>query len=229
MRLYRAFAYGTLSSFFVLDTRQYRTNQPCGDGRKAPCPEVFDPKATLLGPEQERWLFEQLDRSRTRWNMLPQQVMMARVDQTSGPDESLSMDQWAGYDADRTRVLDFLARRRPANPVVLTGDIHSNWVNDLKVDFLDRNAPVVAAELVGTSISSGGDGVDVQTRTPEILAENPFVKFYNSQRGYVSCELTPGSLSARYQIVDYITRPGAPKRTRASFVVRDGRPGAERL
>ncbi|HYN07672.1 MAG TPA: alkaline phosphatase D family protein [Vicinamibacterales bacterium] len=229
MRLYRGFSYGTLSSFFVLDTRQYRSNQPCGDGRKAPCPEVFDPKATLLGPEQERWLFQQLDRSRTRWNMLPQQVMMARVDQTGGPEESYSMDQWSGYDADRTRVLEFLAKRRPSNPVVLTGDIHSNWVNDLKVDFRDRASPIVATELVGTSISSGGDGVDVQPRTPEILAENPFVKFYNSQRGYVSCELTPTSLSARYRIVDYVSRAGAPKRTRASFVVEDGKPGAVRV
>jgi alkaline phosphatase D len=229
MRLYRHVSFGALASFFVLDTRQYRSNQPCGDGRKAPCPEVFDPKATLLGPEQERWLFQQLDRSRSRWNLLPQQVLMARVDQTRGPEESYSMDQWAGYDADRTRVLEFLARRRPANPVVLTGDIHSNWVTDLKVDFRDEKSPVVATELVGTSISSGGDGMDVQPRTPDILAENPFVKFYNGQRGYVACDLTPGSLTAHYQIVEYVSRAGAPKLTRASFVVEDGKPGAARV
>ena len=58
-------------------------------------------------------------------------------------------------------LLEFLAARQPSNPVVLTGDIHSNWVNDLKVDFRDANAPVVATEFVGTSISSGGDGVDL--------------------------------------------------------------------
>jgi alkaline phosphatase D len=228
LRLYRSFSYGALASFFVLDTRQYRTNQPCGDGRKVPCPEVFDPNATLLGPAQERWLFEGLDRSRARWHVLPQQVMLAKVDQTSGPDESYSMDQWAGYDAERVRVLEFLARRRPANPVVLTGDIHSNWVNDLTLDPRDPASPVVATELVGTSISSGGDGSDVQPRTPEILAENPSVKFYNNNRGYVSCELTPASLVAKYQIVDYVTRDGAPKRTRAEFIVQDGKPGAQK-
>ena len=229
IQLYRQFTYGSLASFFVLDTRQFRTDQPCGDGSKAPCRGVADPAATMLGAAQERWLFDGLSRSKGRWNVLPQQVMMAKVDQMPGPDERYSMDQWSGYDACRTRVLEFMRSRRPSNPVVLTGDIHSNWVNDLKVDFRDADAPAVATEFVGTSVTSGGDGVDQTPRMKDVLAENPFVKFQNSQRGYVSCSVTPGAWHADYQVLDFVSRPDAPRRTRASFKVKDGRPGAERL
>ena len=160
---------------------------------------------------------------------MPQQVMIAKVDQMPGPEERFSMDQWSGYDVPRTRLLEFLATRRAANPVVLTGDIHTNWVNDLKVDFKDAGAPAVATEFVGTSISSGGDGLDQAARMKDVLTENPFVKFQNSQRGYVSCSVTPGAWHADYQVMDHVTKPDSPRRTRASFRVRDGRPGAERL
>jgi alkaline phosphatase D len=136
------------------------------------------------------------------------------------------MDQWGGYDAERTRLLDFLARRRPSNPVVLTGDIHSNWVNDLTADFRRERSPVVATELVGTSISSGGDGFDARDVFDQLAAENSFVKFYNGQRGFVVCEATPKQLTARFRVVEYVSRPNAPPQTRAVFVIEDGRPGA---
>jgi alkaline phosphatase D len=110
---------------------------------------------------------------------------------------------------------------------VLTGDIHSNWVNDLKVDFEDPKSPVVATEFVGTSITSGGDGVNVPANSDAVMAENPFVKFRSGQRGYVTCEVTPKTLRADYQVVEYVTRPGAPKITRAKFVVESGKPGAQ--
>jgi alkaline phosphatase D len=227
LQLYRRFSYGTLASFFVLDTRQFRTDQPCA-GEPSPCRAVFDEKATLLGPEQERWLFDGFAQSRTRWNLLPQQVMVAPVDRAAGPDQRISTDQWGAYDVARIRLLQALAGRRAANPVVLTGDIHSNWVNDLKVDFADPRSPVVATEFVGTSITSGGDGQDAPPTLSTLLSENPFVKFHNQQRGYVTCELTPKSMRADYRVVDYVSKPGAPVRTRARFVVEDGRPGALR-
>ena len=229
LQLYRAFAWGDLAGFHVLDTRQYRTDQPCGDRRGAVCDGVLDPAATLLGETQERWLLNGLAGSTARWNVIPQQVMMARIDFTPGAGESLSMDVWSGYEAARRRLMEFFAARRPANPLVLTGDIHSNWVADLKVDYRDAAAPVVGTELVGTSISSGGDGVDVPDRLAAVLAENPWVRFYNGRRGYVRCDLTPGRCRADYQVVEYVTRPGGPLATRASFVVEDGRPGAQRL
>ena len=228
MNLYRQLAYGDLASFFVLDTRQYRSDQPCGDRNGPACAGVRDPTATLLGAEQERWLMDGLDRSGSRWNVMPQQVMMARVDRAPGTAEQISMDQWSGYEVARRRLMEFFAVRRPSNPIVLTGDIHTNWVNDLKVDYREE-AQVVGTEFVGTSISSGGDGADTLTTTAALLAENPSVRFFNSQRGYVRCTITPEQWTTDYRVLEYVSRPDSPVSTRASFVVETGRPGARRL
>ncbi len=228
MTLYRLVEYGSLASFFVLDTRQYRTDQPCGDGIEALCAGAFAPGATMMGPDQERWLRRGLDASRARWNVIPQQVMMAAVDQAAGEAKRYSMDQWPGYQAERSRLLTFLGDREPSNPVVLSGDIHSNWVNDLQLDFTDPDSRVVATELVGTSITSGGDGSDINGGMATAQRENPCVKFCNDQRGYVTCEVSADRMLAHYRVVDYVRRAGSPVRTRASFVVRNGMPGAVR-
>ncbi len=167
--------------------------------------------------------------STARWNVLGQQVMMARVDRTAGPEASFSMDQWSGYDVARRRLLDFMATRRISNPIVLTGDIHSNWVNDLKVDFDHANDPAVATEFVCTSISSGGNGLQFVKNHAELLSENPFVKFQNSERGYVRCTVTPEEWRSDFQVVEYVDKPGAPQICRGTFVVEDGKPGAIRV
>ena len=144
MQMYRRVPYGGLVEFAVLDTRQYRTDQPCGDGTKAPCEGVFDPKATIMGDAQEAWLKRPRTSRRAKWNIIANQVLMARIDQKPGPEEALSMDQWSGYEVCRDRLMRFLAERKPSNPIVITGDIHSNWVSDLKVDWKSEKSPVVA-------------------------------------------------------------------------------------
>jgi alkaline phosphatase D len=138
------------------------------------------------------------------------------------------MDQWAGYEANRSRLLKFLADAKIANPITLAGDIHSNWANDLLLDTGDPKSAVVAAEFVGTSISSGGDGSQATKKSPGVLADNPFVKFYNAERGYVACEITPERWTTYYRTVPYVSKPGAPLNTRATFVVENGRKGIER-
>ena len=228
MKLYRRLAFGRLVDFHVLDTRQYRTDQPCGDGNKAPCESAYDPQATLLGPEQRDWLFGGLKRSAARWNVLAQQVMMARADFTPGEAITHSMDQWPGYEADRRRVLKYFHDEKIVNPIVLTGDIHSNWANELIADFDNLDSRCVATEFVGTSITSGGDGVKEVKNLSARLAENPFVKFHNARRGYVRCEISPTEWRSDYQTVEYVSRRGAPVATSASFVVESGRPTLER-
>jgi alkaline phosphatase D len=232
LTLYRGFAYGGLASFFVLDTRQYRTVQACGNGVRPACDTEnrhLDPKGTLMGPAQERWLHDGLERSKARWNVLPQQVMMAKMDWSPEPDVRFSYDQWDGYERERARLLSLLARRRVANPVVLAGDVHNNWVNDVLLDFDDPLSPVVASELVATSISTNGDGGDVMRTGEIVVAKNRFVKFHDDHRGYVSCDLTKDALRADFQIVPYVTRAGAPRQTKAVFRIGNGRAGAVRV
>ena len=229
MQLYRRVPYGRLLDFQVLDTRQYRSDQPCGDKNGPECEDVFRPDATILGPQQERWLYQALSESPAVWNCMAQQVMVARVDREPGPGEAFSMDKWASYRPMLDRFLKFLAERKPSNPIVLTGDIHSNWVCDLPADLTRDDSPTVATELIGTSISSAGDGDQALDYAAAVAAENATVKFFNRERGYVSCTVTPQEWRADYHTVEYVTKPGAPKQTRASFRVEAGKTGVERV
>ncbi len=223
MQLYRQLRFGRLAEFFVLDTRQFRTVQPAGNEQKT-AREALSPDGTILGATQRDWLFRGLDNSAGIWNVLAQQVMMAPADRAAGEQVRRSMDQWPGYEIDRRRVLRHFAQMPTKNPVVLTGDIHSNWANELLVDFDDLDSRSVATEFVGTSISSGGDGTAQPAQNKTLFSENPFVKFHNAQRGYVRCDLTPKQWRTDYRIVPYVTRPGAPVETCQSFVVEAGQP-----
>ncbi len=228
VEIYRRLNFGNLANMYMLDTRQYRTDQPCGDNRKPVCPEVYNPKATMLGQEQEKWLMDGLKNTRTQWNIIAQQVFIAQHDSMPGPERQFQMDQWNGYAVARKRFLEFLHQQKPSNPVVITGDIHSNWVADLKLDFDREDSPVVGTEFVGTSISSGGDGADVTANTAAALSENPHIKFFNGQRGYVRCSITPERWQTDYRVVPMISKPDAPISTRASFIVESGRLGAKK-
>ncbi|WP_026082613.1 alkaline phosphatase D family protein [Mastigocladopsis repens] len=229
MQLYRRFTFGDIVEFNVLDTRQYRSDQPCDDGIKSRCAQAFDPNATMTGEQQEQWLFQGLSKSQARWNILAQQTMMAEYDFNALPDQELfNLDQWDGYVAARDRLLEFLQQRQPSNPVVITGDIHSSWVHDLKTDFSNPNSATVATEFVGTSISSDFPESFIAP-TVAALSDNPHTKFFDGQyRGYVRCHLTSDTWQSDYRIVSTIREQNATISTLASFVVQNGRPGAER-
>ena len=226
MLLYRKASFGKLAEFFVLDTRQYRTDQPNHDQASNLNEAALDPKNTLLGPTQRTWLQDGLRSSQGQWNVLAQQVMMAMADITPGPDTKYSMDQWPGAATERMDLVRFLSRRRIKNPIVLTGDIHSNWVNDLRVDDRKPETPIVATEFVGTSISSGGNGLDKPAKLSDLLSENPGVKFHNQQRGYVRCSVTRSAWTSDYIVMDQVTKPGGKAEVRCSWTVESGKPGA---
>ena len=228
MHLYRKTSFGRLAEFLTLDTRQYRTDQPHAGEKREIDDLATSAKATILGGPQMQWLQLSLAESSARWNVLAQQVMMAAVDFTPGIKQEFSMEKWTGYMHDRQSLVQFMADRQIANPVVLTGDIHSNWVNDLRVDDRRFETPVVATEFVGTSLSSSGNGEDLPAVMQSMLAENPFVRFHNQQRGYVLCTITPKSWRSDFRIVPFVDKPGAPVTTRATFVIEAGQPGAQR-
>ena len=229
MQLYRRAPFGRLAELMVLDTRQYRGDQP-NDDRKSPLNEqALQPGRSLLGRRQRQWLYSRLLSSQATWNVLAQQVMMALVGFPRDEQPAVySMDQWPGYADERMQLMRFLAERRVPNPVVLTGDIHANWVNNLRVDDRRSDSDVVATEFVGTSISSGGNGPATPRGLEGILAHNPAVQFHNAERGYVRCTVTPESWTSDFLVVDDVTQPGGRVFPRASFVVQAGQPGATR-
>jgi alkaline phosphatase D len=225
----RSMDWGALTRFWMLDTRQYRSDQACGDGMQTvPCGEWADPARSLLGMEQERWLGDGLSKADARWQVLAQQVMVAPFDERVGPEARVHMDPWSGYPAARERLLGALAERAPNRSVVLTGDIHSNWVNELRSGFDRPDRPVVAAEFVGTSISSGGDGQAAWASVPPAMGENPHLKWHTARRGYMVCEVGAEEWNTAYREVPFVTRPGAPVTTASSWRVDHGRAGVTR-
>jgi alkaline phosphatase D len=181
----------------------------------------------MLGDVQEKWLERSLDRSRGRWNVIAQQTLMAQLDRKPGPGQQFWTDGWDGYPAARRRLLDYLGTRKPTNPVVIGGDVHMFWVTDLKPDFDDASSPVVATEIVGTSITSQ-NGLR-QDQVDALQADNPHVRFGNPlKRGYVRMEATPERLRMDLRAMRSVTQPRAECETLATFVVEDGRPGAIR-
>jgi alkaline phosphatase D len=188
------------------------------------CAEALASNRTMMGAVQERWLERGLRSSRARWNVLANQVMIAQSKSMLKDQEVFGMDRWDGYVAAQRRLLRMLAAARRSNPVVITGDVHSNWIADLKEDFDDPASGTVASEFVGTSITSGGDGSD--TPSP-MLALNPHLKFFNNRRGYVRVHVTSSRWRADFRTVAYVSKPDAPIETRASWVAAAGKPGAE--
>lgn len=231
LNIVRTVDWGAMTRFWMLDTRQYRDDQACGDGTKAvPCGEWSDAKRSLLGNAQEQWLYNGLGTSQSHWQVLGQQIMVAPYDSAAGADVRVSMDQWSGYPAARERLLSAIAQRAPNRTVVLTGDIHSNWVNELRSDFTRPDRPVVAAEFVGTSISSGGDGAaTLNERMRTQLAESPHIRWHENRRGYYTCAVTAQQWTTEYRSVAYVSRPGAPIETPSRWRVTHGRPGIESL
>ena len=221
LKLYRGARYGNLARFDFLDTRQYRTNQPCGDGYRVACPEVTSPKAHMINAEEEAWLVRNLQRRDARWNVVAQQVMMMSLDRRwesdPAPRKLLNLDSWSGYEVQRQRLL---ARMRGLdNVVVMTGDEHTNYAGLLH----DRDRPV-AVEFVGTSITSDGDGGELPGWGPKFLANNPQLKFINNRRGYVTCDVTPDEWRTNFMVLDKVSTPNGTLSKRATLAVAHGRP-----
>jgi alkaline phosphatase D len=226
-QMYRRIHWGSLATFHMLDTRQYRSDQACGGGVRD-CSEAFAPRRAILGPTQERWLVDGLAQSLATWDVLGQQVFFAVRDLRAGAAVGYSMDAWDGYRTSRGRLLRAMGRLDGLNPVVLTGDVHKHFANDVIRGDQADGAPV-AAELVTSSVTSGGDGSDLPADSRTLLAENPDIRFVSDRRGYVRTRLARDGLTAHFRVVPFVTTPGAGVSTRATFAVEAGHPGVRRV
>ncbi len=231
MRIYTTLAWGALANFHLLDGRQYRSPQACprraagaNDVDPGDCAELRDPARSMLGAEQETWLDRQFSASRTAWNVIAQQTVMAQLDTRIGDGKRIWTDNWDGYPVARRRLLDSMVSRKLANPVVIGGDVHMNFVSDLKLDFDAAESPVVASEFVGTSITSPAGAW--QRNLPAILAENPHIKYGRSDhRGYVRASIAGGRMHADLIGLDAVRKPESRAQVLARFVVENGKAG----
>ncbi len=229
-QIYRRFDLGDLARINVLDTRQYRTDQPGAFG-----PERLGREntgGTMTGDPQEQWLRDGLTSSSAVWNVMAQQTLMARTrfpaatPDADGERFTANLDQWDGYQPARARLLGFLDQARIVNPIVLTGDIHSSWFSDLKLDFDDPASATVASEYVATSISSDfpiAFDAPIKAANPTL---NPHVKYFDgSLRGYLRCDVTRERWVTEARTVPTITTRTQPVTTTARFATAAGTPG----
>lgn len=248
LRLYGTVDWGSLARFYLLDTRQFRSPQACSppptklrcdsvagrkvrpggtgggsrvDPRDPACrASLNDASRTMLGAEQERWLDEAFASSRARWNLLAQAVMFAPILEGSREAPRVWTDAWSGYPPARERLLASASRHRARNLVVLSGDVHSFWVNAVP----DARGRPVASEFVTSSIATGN------TDRSEQLALNPHVAFHDGRHsGYILCDLESGRLQADVVGVEDIADPRTARRLLARFEVADGDPLPRRL
>lgn len=230
LNIVRTMQWGALAKFFVLDTRQYRSDQACGDNSKdVPCGDWADPKRTMMGPEQEKWLDDGLSASKSRWQVLANQTRISRLEEKAGEGHRFHMDQWGGYPAALKRLTDSIAKRAPNRTVAITGDVHSNWVNELRTDFDIANGKQIGVEFIGTAISSDGDGWDEYPNWAAQRPRNPHTHWHNARRGYVMNDVGPDEWKASYRTLPFVTKPNAPLQTPAEFITRNGKPGIEKV
>ena len=224
--VYRWFRYGTLAEFFVLDGRQFRSDQVCGDHvatNKKDCPEIDDPSHTMLGTEQEAWLAKGLKQADATWTVLAQQTVVKAL--VIG-DIVLNVDQWDGYPAARTRMLDSIWQAGLQNVIVLTGDIHAGGAADLRTPDADTKGEIVAHEFVGTSISSPGLGAI----TGAVDLSSLGLAYANfSDHGYCRCTVTPKKWTTEFVVVDTIDTPQSGATVDATTEVVAGTPGITRI
>ena len=230
MRIHDRLDWGRLARIHLLDARQYRDVQACPrPGRAgsnsvtmAECPELSDPRRSMLGADQERWLTAGLDSGR-HWNLIAQSTLMARAAFGSQGAERHWTDGWDGYPAARRRLLEAVDGR--PGPLVLGGDIHTHVAADLKLDFDDPKAAVVATEFCCTSISSLGPP---QSRVDASRAANPHLHYARSdRRGYIEFAIDSRYARADLVTVDDPNNPASACRVDARFVVDANRPGVQ--
>jgi alkaline phosphatase D len=184
----------------LLDTRQYRSDQVCDDGfpSKKICAERDDAKRSMTGAKQEKWLFEQLDRSDAAFNVLAQQTWFAPFRYSEEPSEGqYNMDQWDGYTAQRQRIIDKLAD--VSNPVVLSGDWHCANAARIHKNPLDVKSALVGHEFAATSISSNCPWAH---RVHSAASLNPHVVYVNGdKRGYLRSTVTQDNWKSEFRTV----------------------------
>nr|WP_218566072.1 alkaline phosphatase D family protein [Vallicoccus soli] len=230
VRVFRRLHWGDLAQLHVLDGRQYRDVPPCGWGEAQACEEAYDPSVSMLGRAQERWLGEGFAASGARWDVLANNVMVGRLDHDGAAGDLLWHDAWDGFPAARRRMTDAWTRTGVRNPVVLTGDWHSTFVNDVHSDYDRPGSPVVGTEFVGTSVSTNGDGEVYGPYYGPMIGDNPHIRFFDGdRRGYVRCRVRRDHWRTDLRMVGTVSRPDAAVQTLARFVVEDGRPGAVRV
>jgi alkaline phosphatase D len=228
-RIWRSLAWGDLADLIMLDTRLWARTE--SNPMILGAPPAEEPGRTLLGDDQATWLEERIRGSRARWKLIGQQVMVANLIVAKGL--IVNLDQWHGYPASRRRLLEFLRATNARDVVVLTGDIHSSWANELVIDPSDpaqydpaTGHGALAVEMVTPGITSPGLPPAYLGAVNDARPFNPHVRWFDLMRqGYMVLDVTPERAQAAWFLYADITKPAGAEETFATaWSVASGTP-----
>ena len=237
LRIYGQVPYGKLANIYLLDDRQYRDKQVCnksdgyGSGFINPdqCEDWFNPKRSLLGLEQTKWLdqaFANAQKDARPWNVVAQQTIFGRRDFRIGAGYTLWNDGWDGYSAARQQMTQSMQNNALKNPVLIGGDVHENWVGHVMADAYKDDSAKLGVEFCGAGITARSAG---NSKLPARLAENPHFIFADSERkGYGVVEFTAKQIQTELRVVDDVRQPQTNIETLAKFEVEAGVPQLHR-
>ena len=137
------------------------------------------------------------------------------------------LDTWDGYHWARERFYDLAEASGTTDLLVLTGDSHSFWANQLFTD----DGQAMGVEIGTAGISSPGDFVEsgfepsTAARLDQIFAQNieEVIWTDNMHQGYVRLVIEPDVVTTSYQAVSSVLTPDYTVSTlRSDTVVRAG-------
>jgi alkaline phosphatase D len=227
-QIYRNVEWGNLASFSMLDTRQYRWDQACPTpiGVTPMCEEMRDGTRAMIGNDQLTWLTNTLRDSRSRWNVIAQQVLMTPTAVGSGKDALVNNDQWDGYPAERLRVTDAIDASQVTNPIVLTGDIHLALVGEVPLDATRRDSPSVATEFVCNAVTSPFPA-SLRPVLSQTIGRAAGVKYMNAdERGYLFCTVDKDEWRTEFRLLESVDTDGSELVEGETWVVANGSVGA---
>jgi alkaline phosphatase D len=247
MQIYARYSWGKLAQLHMLDDRQYRDPQACPPNQRSgagtvwrdECVELDNPKRSLLGTTQESWLADGLKNDASIWTVIGQQTLMAHMNQAMGENfdkgrERFWTDGWNGYQPARERLLQSLKDAQnlgsARDTLVLGGDVHAWYLADLQlqkeVARNGRQAPIIASEVCGTSITSGSWPQELSER---IIRNLPHYHYTRSdKRGYTLIDLNQKTATFQLKAVGDVKQANSPIHVDATFGVEKGRPGIQR-
>ncbi|MCX7651787.1 MAG: alkaline phosphatase D family protein [Bacteroidia bacterium] len=230
LRIWRKFEWGDLASLIMLDTRHYGRDQQMPSGLiNVNDATLNNPNRALLGTVQRNWLYSQLKSAPTTWKLIGQQVMVAPLRVNVFANSFIvNADQWDGYPAERRRLMDTIIQNNIANVVILTGDIHTSWGNDLPFGPGTYNSTTgagsTAVEFVTPSITSANASFLGNFNNVSVVqSQNPHIKYADLTRhGYVLIDITPQKVQGDWYYANTISQPIPGETLGASWYVQAG-------
>jgi len=225
------YRWGQLADIWTLDTRQHRDAALCGEWPRAlmhgkllwRCDAIGSDRRTFLGQQQEDWLAAGLAGSDANWKFIAQTTQITPWPIRSPLGPLTYAEGWDAFPAARARMMEAIAQPRVPDVVFLGGDVHRHVAANLRHDPRDRASPIIASEVVATSLTSKGMS---EVANAWIKAGNPDVLHMRSdQRGHVLLDVTPREVRCVFRGTPHPVRSQSKLRTQATYVIERGKPG----